>query len=793
MFAFLANNSFANATELSGEAAFKSWSGYWWPANRGALGTGDGYRGRPAPLQKYDMLVNGAYDGLATEEYLTKHYNPNALNWEGLCGAYSLSAVQENYEFAPSVEDNIVFRTGDKKGLMTAAHILDWTEAIIQNCETPEVLHYWLLNYIKDKGVAFTAELDPGVEVWNYPIYKFSMSISETDSTMNVQCKIWYADDLVEPDYLGTKELTKNYQYRLLKDNGVIIGGEWIGSSEYDHPQKLTFPLARKTSLQNIDYEKIKYLAGRKDDSLESELPVAIAPGEYRLLLMNEDVYLIDLENGDTSNVCINKEEGGEDISLSIVASDGEDIYSGTIEGKICFQLSGDKAPFTIKLSQQDYTKFGIYTISMDSLRSFDYANPRILKGNYWSGLAIVNDTDVACKDINIVGTGRTGQPIQTLLGPFSLSPGEKRVIMPSLLPVRNIDKQELNSIKISASSKLNLAYMHGGSLRTMSAMQNQSAAKMLIMPDTLKNATNSKRIVWGLYNNSFDQNSVEMVQLDKNGGVTDSQTLSCTSRQMIHYTEGVETPFSSKIDDGWVLLKTSDPMSGYVQWTGNNAMIMESLPLLRPGNDFIIPHSVSSSFWQTRIVIINVSDSTNIVNAKLINGDSIIESSFVLSPFEKKRLSLTDLFPAATDFEINAGSITIVSANDSAGYFAYETINDSVFYPFLRIQDMRTHTVIPHVSNEDGWWTGVGLFNPHPYVNHLRLVPYNASGIPDSEGIMTVAVPAKSKYVINLSDVNQGAEVDYYKVDSLSGNGFYLIYSIGDNECTKLSGGIAE
>ena len=39
------------------------WSGYWWPFRRGGLATGQGYRGHPAPLEKYDLLVQGSYPG----------------------------------------------------------------------------------------------------------------------------------------------------------------------------------------------------------------------------------------------------------------------------------------------------------------------------------------------------------------------------------------------------------------------------------------------------------------------------------------------------------------------------------------------------------------------------------------------------------------------------------------------------------------------------------------------------------------------------------------------------------
>ena len=49
------------------EADIVPWSGYWWPFTSGALVTGDGYHGHPAPLEKYDLVTVGTKDGPATE------------------------------------------------------------------------------------------------------------------------------------------------------------------------------------------------------------------------------------------------------------------------------------------------------------------------------------------------------------------------------------------------------------------------------------------------------------------------------------------------------------------------------------------------------------------------------------------------------------------------------------------------------------------------------------------------------------------------------------------------------
>ena len=330
----------------SAESSWKSWSGYWWPTRYGGMGTGIDYKGLPAPMQKYDMLASGSYDGPATEEYLRNYFNPDALSWEGLCGAFAAAAVTENSSFLPGVTDNVVFRTGDKKALATIAHDLDWLEGVRQNCETPDIFHYWLLNYIKQEGKAFFAELDPSPEVWNYPVYKYSMTTEEVVGGLKVKCTIWYADDLVKPDFMGTNELTAYYEYTLFKTGTTITGGEWTGASVYNHPQLLYFPLSRATTMTKLDYDIVRRIVDKNDDALESSVPVDLSPGDFKLVLLDQDVYLSNLESGEEARLCIEKNEGTKSISLEITGSDSSVIYQGVLSSSLCINLSSDKSPY---------------------------------------------------------------------------------------------------------------------------------------------------------------------------------------------------------------------------------------------------------------------------------------------------------------------------------------------------------------------------------------------------------------------------------------------------------------
>ena len=151
------------------------WSGWWWPYTDGGLSTGKGYRGTPGPLGKLAMLKDGVATSRLIRWYEDLYYDSGAPYWYGLCYAWAAAASYEPEPLYPSSVDNIVFRVGDKKGLLTLAHQQDLKEHA--NSDDPAVLHYWLLHYIGEMGRSFVADLDAGTEIWSHPVYKYDMRV----------------------------------------------------------------------------------------------------------------------------------------------------------------------------------------------------------------------------------------------------------------------------------------------------------------------------------------------------------------------------------------------------------------------------------------------------------------------------------------------------------------------------------------------------------------------------------------------------------------------------------------
>ena len=233
------------------------WSGYWWPLSKGELIYG--YNSNLPPLQKYDYLAYGYYPGPATNESYNKklNYDSGAGSWFGLCNGWAAAAIMTQEPTAPNTVQGITFNVGDQKGLLSEAWYNTsgdgWFEGSRYDGNSgddlqdlyPDDLWTLLRIYIRDQKVPFVLDLSADEQVWNYPVYKYSISWSPLsggwyDCTMYLEC----ADDGVQPDFVGTQIITRNYTFRVQMQNGNFISGTgyWTGSSIQDHPDFAWYP-----------------------------------------------------------------------------------------------------------------------------------------------------------------------------------------------------------------------------------------------------------------------------------------------------------------------------------------------------------------------------------------------------------------------------------------------------------------------------------------------------------------------------------------------------------------------
>ncbi len=99
--------------------------------------------------------------------------------------------------------------------------------------------------------------------------------------------------------------------------------------------------------------------------------------------------------------------------------------------------MTSTTPPYTIRLTQDDYTDPNIYILKADVKRSYNQVVPYMPKASEWSGFALTNPGSAAVERVTLTTQDEEGNPIQTVLGPLRLGPGEKRVFFFSDLPVR--------------------------------------------------------------------------------------------------------------------------------------------------------------------------------------------------------------------------------------------------------------------------------------------------------------------------------------------------------------------
>lgn len=728
------------------------WSGWWWPYRQGGLATGVGYRGHPAPLEKYLMVTEGTTSGPLISWYLNRYYDPNALRWFGLCPYFARAAILDAYEILPSSENNIVLRVGDKKGLLTLCHDFVLAEITV-NGQDPVNLHYWLLEYIGRQKKAFMVDLDPGGEVWYFPFYAYDMQIIRTSMTESVTVVVSYADDYVAPDYMGTREQQKTYTYTLSLDaQGNIIGGQWTGNSIIDHPDILSFPISSAAQCPYLDCTEVRRMARAADDFLEmpGNDPVSIDPGTYNLVLLNEDQYRIDGTIGDEFLVIIKKEDGSkQDMTVSIMDQSDNVVVSQTLpaNASMIYRVLMQDPPYRISLTQTDYSDPNIYALTLDLRTAWRRPVPYIPKGGQWSGLALTNSGDETAQDVMLVTGKSDGRPLQTVFGPVDLAPGEKQIFFFDDLPWRKHEYGTTNSIMLISRHPVDMVNLFAFDGQAMAGFGRPTpAADRLVIPDIYYESMSSDRFMRGaIKNETFFMANLRMRLYSGAGALGSEITELVPAGGALSVRPGTH-PFSSAPDKGWMEIMSTNgkSLSGYQyienrSGTRNTMETLFALPVTSGRK--IVPHvPPPTGRWTTFLTVINPNDTANrvTVHPALAGTDDQWDMEIDLDPFEKRKIDLSGFGKTEGD-PLYRSILVITGTYPVAGYYMFSPPNggDEAMYPLLDDTAFKNELVLAHNADDGGqWWTGVGLLNPNAYPVEIFLNPHDGAGLmaPDAQ-----------------------------------------------------------
>nr|WP_320051358.1 hypothetical protein [uncultured Desulfuromonas sp.] len=792
----------AMAQAETGVATRAAWSGYWWPYNYGGLATGYDYRGNPAPLEKYEQLVDGYLSGRLVDPYLDRYYDADAPGWYGLCYAWAAASSFETEPSRPSVHDNILFRVGDKKGLLTLAHTDD--DNLSGEGDQPEQFHQWLIEKIGEQKLIFYADLDASEEVWSYPIYAYVMEMADRDGAQqDVEVTITYAGDFVTRDFIGTDIYHQRYTYTLYyNDDDEIVDGEWTGDSVDDHPQRMTLVREQQSKIDGLDIDLLRAIGSSVDDELEDSSAVALSPGTWQLISLNDDVYTLSGREGDVLTINATKLAGPE-APLTFTVIDGDETVLDTftlndVNESILWTISGDATDtYQLIVDQEDYAEADFYKLDINiSGNNKQQLLPYIPANGWWNGLALTNMTSVDEEKLCLTSLDEDGQALDSHIAQQTLEGRQKIVTLFDNLPSRLNEQSTRQSLLLYASDAVATVNLFGGVDTGLGGFFSADIVQSdhLVLP--LSQADWRETVWGGVVNRGNENQTLTFTFYSAEGTLVASEVVELDAGGKVML--GTLSSWTKRAAGGWIDVDADNSeaqLEAYQIWRSiSNLARVEGLRALSESREQWLPHIEDSGFWTTRLTLVNPQNVSINISLSLCGQDTVLGDAaaavLTLSPHEKRTLTLAEVFPTAGAVLPYCG-VKLASAQRFAGYVTYDSAEDLAYLPLIQSHQLSSQLCLPHLAAGYDWWTGVVLFNPQSVAVDVTLTPVDTDGLLRSDLQQQVQLDSGEKQAFTLaqywsaSDISQFSHVDCAADGGESIGGLFLFGRFGVQQVT--------
>lgn len=267
------------------DTQIRPWSGPWLPFSDSYL-----FKELDSPLQKYDRYVQQTRHVISrAAEYESNYfYQPDSMGWAGRCDAWALASLLEPEPLLkqPIELEGVLFTAADLKALLALTYtdiqgVMQFGQRYNGDHESvaediyPEQFHKIIQREMFENKKAVIIDKDPGIEVWNTPIYKaaFTIGKDKNDSyLLHVYAALVGANPLPLVGSgvaeLNHRNIVFEYTYDLYgypQERGEfqIVYGVWTGNSIHYHPDFVWALPAQRSGLE-------------KRGSLNQELDVSI-------------------------------------------------------------------------------------------------------------------------------------------------------------------------------------------------------------------------------------------------------------------------------------------------------------------------------------------------------------------------------------------------------------------------------------------------------------------------------------------------------------------------------------
>ena len=689
------------------EADTKPWSGYWWPSTNGGMLTGIGYRGAPAPLDKLHGISPLKAD-LLKDWYALNFFKPDGEAWFGLCHAWSLAAIAEPEPTRGGVFQGVPLNVGDKKAFLTLAHAGDLCLKV--NGADPLIFHQWILTFLRDQKKAFSANLQFQNEIWYFPIYKAAVTQTDHGSYSEFSTVVWYASDLVHPDFVGIKELSTVFTYRLSKQDGIFTKGVWTGESENHYPGELWSTLQRQgPPVEGFDLALIDRAVRTNTDDLT---PSELYPGAFSAFFDGVWQRPLGVQAGEWIELEFKLENQYVELPVTIMDGNFTSTWEISWANPIIRYQTVNAYPVMQFRPDPSMTN-SPFSMFFDVARDVSSALTRRDSTFSWAGFAGFVSLDAVDHGGLLTVRRRDGRPLRSV--PLSAPVGTKSSHLAMLPeydswvfgPAMHCD---ITSLGANAMVGLN------GNQRGMNPFIHNPRSGVQWVVGSLQN--HGLATSFHVRNTESKPVSGSVKGWNEKGEVVFSQNVTLAPHELRYFAWGSYpmpslrggSLFSIDFNDAKVFLEACFTSS-------RSTELVSGLPL--GGREYFLSHYPNDGVWRTFLHLLNPNDQVEEVSLETLDG---------------RRLQMFSI-PARTALDIDTSALQatgqtlrLVSDNSVGAYVRYQSPVDWAMMPLLSPSAARTEVLVPHVPTAP-WWTGVILDNPDSRECRVTLDYFDSSG----------------------------------------------------------------
>ncbi|MBN2397893.1 MAG: hypothetical protein JXI32_05885, partial [Deltaproteobacteria bacterium] len=644
------------------------------------------------------------------------------------------ASIMEPEPVNAGVYEGVIFYVGDKKGLLTVAYTeAEYVEASSGGfgADTPIGFHGILHDYIGVRGTPVVMDLGAAPEHWNFPVYRFDVESSTAGTIITFTTTIYYANDSVSPDYVGTRVLHKTYEYWFQMDGDEITDSGWGDGIE--PPQGAWEILGPGCLNPGIDVAEVRRIATREDDDFagntSQETAAAISSGHYATLLgITDDWFAIDLKAGDRVEITGFADSAGMDLTVYPM---GDELHFES-DGATTIVAAGEDGPCYLRFVPTDESDVP-YEFYITHILGWQGLFPLDPLGSWINGIALVSPETESGRII-VSQMDREGLPQGRSFSTSDLYGRLSGTVKEDL----GLTLPDQGYLRVDSDEPLwGMQGVTYGSWDLMGCnlVPYGDAAAALFYPQL---AYGRWTTYLGMINCGDQAVTVTRQAYNDQGEPLGSDTVVLAPGQKTEDRPGAVEILRS--EEAQTMSATVEggtaSLIGYVKLYDDiwgNGLSLKSLIPLDPerASELVIPHIASNRNWQTGIAVMNTGQLASLVTfyGYDADGNLLDESTRTVKAKQHTVGTPATFFPLTPRQEI--ASIRIVSHADQplCGWLLYAS---SSGWQLAGVPIRGASTSIgyaPHIADQTSWGTGICFTNAGETETTVRCSIFSPEG----------------------------------------------------------------